>query len=75
MTASSLSGYIDDLQTKILDNVQIFVENVHIRVEDRLSTRNSACAYGITLSGLSIQSTNEKWEPEFVTKRKLVYKV
>lgn len=68
-------GYIDELQAKILDNVQIFIENVHIRVEDTVSTKgNSPSAYGITLRSLKIQSTNEDWSPQFVTKRKLVYK-
>lgn len=59
-------SFLSSLITRIVDNVQVTVRNIHVRYEDALS--NPACpfAVGITLAELSAVSTNEHWEPTFV---------
>lgn len=50
---------------KIVDNLQVTVSNVHIRYEDGLFSW-SPYALGITLKGLDLHTTNERWEPHFL---------
>lgn len=69
------SAFIGDFQARVLDNVQVYFENIHVRVEDNLSNSKHPCACGFTLRGVRIQSTDSNWQPEFVPKRKIVYKV
>eukprot|EP01102_Stenamoeba_stenopodia_P009193 TRINITY_DN2703_c0_g3_i1.p1 TRINITY_DN2703_c0_g3~~TRINITY_DN2703_c0_g3_i1.p1 ORF type:complete len:238 (-),score=77.49 TRINITY_DN2703_c0_g3_i1:528-1241(-) len=64
------------MMTKVIDNLQIFINNVHIRYEDNESDKNHMFAMGITLEHLHAQSTNKKWEPAFVgSEQELAYKL
>lgn len=54
------------LTTTIVDNVQIQVQNVHIRYEDALSDPGHPFAAGLTLQELSAVSTDENWKPTWV---------
>ena len=46
------------LVTKIIDNLQIVIKNIHIRFEDNSSHPQSSFALGLTLSNLSAVSTD-----------------
>ncbi|KAL0951191.1 hypothetical protein HGRIS_007919 [Hohenbuehelia grisea] len=59
-------GLIQSLIAKVLNNLQIEVNRVHIRYEDRYSVPGHLFAAGITLSEFKTRSVNEKWEPAFV---------
>jgi len=60
---------------KIVNNIQVYIDKVHIRYEDDLST-DHPFTFGITLESLYAQSTNDKWEPTFIsTPEKLVHKL
>ena len=59
-------SFISSLVTRIVDNVQVTVRNVHIRYEDCLSDPLHPFTMGITLAELSAVSTDENWEPTFV---------
>lgn len=59
-------SFISSLVTRIVDNVQVTVRNIHIRYEDCLSNPEHPFSMGITLAELSAVSTNEDWEPTFV---------
>ncbi|KTW25717.1 hypothetical protein T552_03329 [Pneumocystis carinii B80] len=59
-------SFINSLITKIIDNLQITIKNIHIRYEDKLSDPEHPFSIGITLSEFSAISTNDKWEPIFI---------
>ncbi|WFD07777.1 Vacuolar protein sorting-associated protein 13 [Malassezia vespertilionis] len=59
-------SFISSLVTKIVDNVQVTVQNIHIRYEDDTANPGSPFAVGVTLAELSAVSTDEHWVPAFV---------
>lgn len=67
---------MEKLTTQIIKNVQLKITNIHIRYEDKVTHPNHPFAMGITLSNLSLETTDESWRPtivqEMVTK---IYKV
>lgn len=52
-------GFVETLKIKILANLHIFINNVHIRYEDR----ENKCNIGVTIEKLSFQSCNSNFEP------------
>ncbi|ORX96417.1 hypothetical protein K493DRAFT_329607 [Basidiobolus meristosporus CBS 931.73] len=54
------------LVTKIVDNLQVSINNIHIRYEDKTSNPKRPFAFGMTLSELSAVSTNADWQEVFV---------
>ncbi|CAG8448137.1 4681_t:CDS:10 [Diversispora eburnea] len=73
-TSSDLPGendqknqsFINQLVTKIVDNLQISINNIHIRYEDKLSDPGHPFAVGLTLSEFSAVSTDDNWKPTFI---------
>ncbi|ORX52050.1 hypothetical protein DM01DRAFT_1408497 [Hesseltinella vesiculosa] len=63
---SSSGGFVNQLITKVIDNLQFVMENIHIRYEDHLSCPEAPFAVGLTLKELSAVSTNGEWEPSFI---------
>lgn len=59
-------SFTEKLVAQIINNVQIRIRNVHIRYEDR-STSVIPFAFGITLGGLEVHTTNIDWEKAFVS--------
>lgn len=59
--------FIQSLVTKVIDNLQVVIKNIHIRFED---TQGKLCNYkssiGFQLKELSAISTNNEWEPSFI---------
>ncbi|CAI2385812.1 unnamed protein product [Moneuplotes crassus] len=58
------NGYFSKLSTKILDNIQITVKNIHIRFEDSINA-SRPYSFGFTLKELSAQTCNQQWEYEY----------
>jgi hypothetical protein len=63
--ASADPGWAASLSMKVMDNLQFFIEKVHIRFEDVRSIVGQPFALGLTLDHLHIESANENWEPSF----------
>ena len=59
-------SFTQSLVTKIVDNVQVTVKNIHIRYEDSISAPGHPFALGVTLEEFSAVSTDGDWEPAFV---------
>ncbi|WFD35586.1 Vacuolar protein sorting-associated protein 13 [Malassezia cuniculi] len=59
-------SFISSLVTRIVDNVQVTVRNIHVRYEDALSSPAHPFAVGFILAELSAVSTDENWKPTFV---------
>ncbi|KAG0246128.1 hypothetical protein B0O80DRAFT_498393 [Mortierella sp. GBAus27b] len=58
--------FVNQLITKVVDNVQVSINNIHIRFEDKLSHPERPFAAGLTLSQLSAVSTDGEWVPSFI---------
>ncbi|KIY52729.1 hypothetical protein FISHEDRAFT_63685 [Fistulina hepatica ATCC 64428] len=59
-------GLWSSILTKIVNNLQVTVKNIHIRYEDKISVPGHPFAGGITLAGFKAVSTNENWEAAFI---------
>ncbi|CAG8518582.1 8655_t:CDS:10 [Ambispora gerdemannii] len=59
-------SFVTQLVTKIIDNLQISINNIHIRYEDKLSDPDHHFAVGLTLSEFSAVSTDANWKPTFI---------
>jgi vacuolar protein sorting-associated protein 13A/C len=60
--------YMQNLTTKIVDNIEISVTNIHLRYEDKRSFPNETFSFGLTLERFLVTTTNEKWEEAFVAR-------
>lgn len=60
-------GFISQLTTKVVDNLQFTMKNIHIRYEDKVSDPGHPFAAGITLKELSALSTDDNWKPMFIS--------
>ncbi|KAH8555467.1 hypothetical protein BGW37DRAFT_419803 [Umbelopsis sp. PMI_123] len=59
--------FINQLTTKIIDNLQFSMKNIHIRYEDQSADQLQPFAAGVTLGELSAISTNTQWVPTFIS--------
>lgn len=66
-TSGNNEGFISSLTTKIIDNLQVSIKNIHIRFEDNVSDPGHPFAAGITLKELSAVSTDGQWNPTFIS--------
>lgn len=59
-------SFTQSLVTKIVDNLQVTVKNIHVRYEDSISAPGHPFALGLTLEEFSAVSTNGEWKPTFI---------
>ncbi|KAK6332723.1 hypothetical protein TWF696_002747 [Orbilia brochopaga] len=59
-------SFTESLVTKIVDNLQVTIKNIHIRYEDSISAPGHPFALGFTLEEFSAVSTDENWQPIFI---------
>ncbi|CAG9988581.1 unnamed protein product [Clonostachys byssicola] len=59
-------SFTQSLVTKIVDNLQVTVKNLHIRYEDSISAPGHPFALGVTLEEFSAVSTDGQWKPTFI---------
>ena len=64
-----------NLATRIIDNLQLEVRNVHIRYEDSISNPAKPFSFGITIEELVGKSTNDKWETAWIENSRIIHKV
>ena len=58
-------GYLDKLSSKIIDNIQIDIKNIHIRLEDH-TTSGEPWSLGITLKELKLYTCNSDWKKTYI---------
>jgi vacuolar protein sorting-associated protein 13A/C len=58
-------GFLVNMLTRIVDNLQIQIKGIHVRYEDVMFGKEPL-SMGITLEKFQAKTTNEKWEPEFI---------
>jgi vacuolar protein sorting-associated protein 13A/C len=59
-------SFTQSLVTKIVDNIQVTVKNIHVRYEDSISAPGHPFALGVTLEEFSAVSTDGEWRPTFI---------
>lgn len=66
-SAANNESFTTSLINKVVDNVQVSIENIHIRYEDYecLFSREE-CAMGVCFQQLSAKTCNDDWEESFV---------
>ena len=55
--------------TRILDNVQLTIQNIHVRLES-FEHFNSKFSMGFTLKEIAVHTTNAQWDKEFFNRTK-----
>ncbi|XP_043229917.1 vacuolar protein sorting-associated protein 13A-like [Amphibalanus amphitrite] len=60
------AGFFERLVATILKNVQVFVNRIHVRYEDTISTPDCPLAAGLCIQSISAETTNSKWKPATV---------
>lgn len=59
-------SFTTQLVTKIVDNLQVTVKNIHIRFEDSTSNPERTFCVGVLLKSLTAVSTDGEWNPTFL---------
>ncbi|CUM64753.1 uncharacterized protein PRCAT00002364001 [Priceomyces carsonii] len=60
-------SFTESLITKIIDNLQVTIKDIHVRYEDDSVYTETPYAIGLTLNELSAVSTDESWLPSFIS--------
>jgi len=60
-------GYFSSYTSLIINNLQIYIDRVHIRYEDPISNPANPFVMGITLEQIHAETTDEEWEPSFLS--------
>lgn len=58
-------GFFENLATKVIDNLQISVVDLHIRFEDHF-LGDQQYSFGIVMNSLNASTTNSEWIPKYV---------
>ncbi|ORX43331.1 DUF1162-domain-containing protein [Hesseltinella vesiculosa] len=58
--------FVDQLITRVMNNIQFSVSNIHLRYEDDQSCPDHRFAIGLTLVELSAITTDENWIPKTI---------
>eukprot|EP00755_Sulcionema_specki_P021014 Sspe_Gene.12885::Locus_4420_Transcript_1_1_Confidence_1.000_Length_11390::g.12885::m.12885/K19525/VPS13A_C; vacuolar protein sorting-associated protein 13A/C len=59
--------FVERLQETIVNNIQIDIRNIHIRLEDDVTNPKNVYTFGVTLESLHVCSCTADWERTFVT--------
>ncbi|XP_034000770.1 vacuolar protein sorting-associated protein 13C-like, partial [Trematomus bernacchii] len=55
-------SFAEKLATQVIKNLQVKITSIHLRFEDDLSDPERPLSVGVTLSELSLQTTDENWK-------------
>eukprot|EP00736_Rhodelphis_marinus_P006539 Rmarinus@m.25194 len=74
-SVESEDSYMGRLVTKIIDNMQIEIRDIHFRFEDVIGSVPRTVAVGARLESLTMLSTDKNWKPCFMSAfHVLIYK-
>ena len=60
-TSSWFPSLYSSFSTKIVENLQLQITNVHFRYECKEEDESAKFAFGVKIGNLSAQTTNENW--------------
>jgi vacuolar protein sorting-associated protein 13A/C len=61
-------SFLEKMSAKVLDNIRIVIQDIHIRFESEIEGRIFAA--GVTLEKIECFTTNSEWSPEFTDRHK-----
>ncbi|XP_076592336.1 intermembrane lipid transfer protein VPS13C isoform X4 [Chaetodon auriga] len=68
--------FMEKLATQVIKNLQVKISSIHLRYEDDLSDPQRPLSMGLTLSELSLQTTDENWKSCILNEAaKIIYKL
>uniref|UniRef100_A0A4W6CNZ5 Vacuolar protein sorting 13 homolog C n=1 Tax=Lates calcarifer TaxID=8187 RepID=A0A4W6CNZ5_LATCA len=68
--------FVEKLATQVIKNLQVKISSIHLRYEDDLSDPQRPVSMGVTLSELSLQTTDENWKSCILNEAaKIIYKL
>ncbi|KAM4744636.1 intermembrane lipid transfer protein VPS13C isoform 3-T3 [Anableps anableps] len=68
--------FMEKLATQVIKNLQVKISSIHLRYEDDLSDPQRPLSMGVTLSELSLQTTDESWKLCILNEAaKIIYKL
>ncbi|XP_075939319.1 intermembrane lipid transfer protein VPS13C isoform X3 [Anarhichas minor] len=68
--------FAEKLATQVIKNLQVKISSIHLRYEDDLSDPQRPLSMGVTLSELSLQTTDENWKSCILNEAaKIIYKL
>uniref|UniRef100_A0A1A7WXB8 Vacuolar protein sorting 13 homolog C n=1 Tax=Iconisemion striatum TaxID=60296 RepID=A0A1A7WXB8_9TELE len=68
--------FVEKLATQVIKNVQVKISSIHLRYEDDLTDPQRPLSVGVTLSELSLQTTDENWKSCILNEAaKIIYKL
>ncbi|PRP88859.1 hypothetical protein PROFUN_00327 [Planoprotostelium fungivorum] len=70
-------GFVAKMATKIIDNIQIDISQIHVRIEDDLTNPNFPFSIGFCIDRVAVSSTDEEWREIFIegNSGKLIHKL
>ncbi|KAM9409075.1 intermembrane lipid transfer protein VPS13C isoform 2-T2 [Pholidichthys leucotaenia] len=69
-------SFVEKLATQVIKNLQVKINSIHLRYEDDLSDPQRPLSMGVTLSELSLQTTDENWKLCILNEAaKIIYKL
>ena len=66
-------SYVARTAAAVVDNIQLTLNNLHIRFEDALDT--TPLSFGVCIEELSARTTDMNWDYKFITGQSIVYKL
>ncbi|NXX88954.1 VP13C protein, partial [Centropus bengalensis] len=68
--------FLEKLATQVIKNVQVKITGIHVKYEDDITDPQCPISLGMTLSELSLLTTNENWTPTILNEAaKIIYKL
>ena len=67
-TPIARATYMQQWTSKIIDNIEITLRNVHLRYEDSQTIPGTPFSAGITLNSFTLATCDEKWREKFVAR-------
>ncbi|XP_055363331.1 intermembrane lipid transfer protein VPS13C isoform X2 [Betta splendens] len=68
--------FVEKLATQVIKNLQVKISHIHLRYEDDVSDPQRPLSFGVTLSEISLQTTDENWRPCILNEAaKIIYKL
>ncbi|CAJ1049975.1 vacuolar protein sorting-associated protein 13C isoform X3 [Xyrichtys novacula] len=69
-------SFFEKLAAQVIKNLQVKISSIHLRYEDILSDPKHPLSLGVTLSELSLQTTDENWKACILNEAaKIIYKL
>ena len=60
----------------IINNIQVYIKNIHIRYEDKYSIKNKVVSFGLYFKEFRAETVDEEGRPNFLNAdEKIVYKM